>query len=216
MEAFKLYVAVLSKAYGVLWKEMTHPRYAQARLDTYIRTPQALDEFLDEVEAKAGCEIRRVFYGNGSWAPSGRGREGAPVKAVLKRWELRFGSRLTMVDEYLTSQCCYVCGARTQRVACKDGKKKDVRGLMCCDSSTCSHKTHFGLVRGALRNRDKQGGTNVLTCGVAGKERPAHMTREGCGGKRQGRIFIRCDPPGHKRTAEAKMQCCAGRENHPS
>jgi hypothetical protein len=186
---FERHVALLTKAYGVLWSEKTKARYAKGRFDIYVRKPQALDKFLDEVTEAAGGKVARVFYGGGKWSPSAKGRESSPVGGALKRWKLRFGDKVEIVDEYLTSQCCHDCGERMCPVAHK-GRTTAVRGLLCCDSSTCSVRTEVG-VRGRLLNRDRQGSMNILKCGAAGAMRPKHLTRQGaCGSKRTDQVKI--------------------------
>lgn len=192
MEKFMEHVSRLSKVYGELWSEYTKKRWARSRLDVYIRKPQAIDRFLEEVEAAYG-DIKVVHYGGATWSPSGKGRATMPVCAARRRWVLRFGSIVNIVDEYLTTQCCYKCGARTRSVREKDGENasKEVRGLRCCESSKCGTLTK-GKFRGALVDRDLQGAMNIMACGKAGKDRPSHLTRQGAGDKLTGGVLVRC------------------------
>lgn len=192
MATFKEHVSRLSKVYGQLWSEYTKKRWARGRLDVYIRKPQAIDRFLEEVEATYG-DIKVVHYGGATWSPSGKGRATMPVCAARRRWVLRFGSIVNIVDEYLTTQCCYKCGARTRSVREKDGENasKEVRGLRCCESSKCGTLTK-GKFRGALVDRDLQGAMNIMACGKAGKDRPSHLTRQGASDKLTGGVLVRC------------------------
>ena len=192
MANFMEHVARLSRVYGVLWSEYTKRRWARSRLDVHIRKPQAIDRFLEEVEAAYG-EIKVVHYGGATWSPSGKGRATMPVCAARRRWVLRFGKLVNIVDEYLTTQCCYKCGARTRSVREKDGENmsKEVRGLRCCESSKCGTLTK-GKFRGALVDRDLQGAMNIMACGKAGKDRPSHLTRQGAGDKLTGGVLVRC------------------------
>lgn len=192
MVNFMEHVERLSRVYGELWAEYTKKRWARSRMDVYIRKPQAIDRFLEEVEAAYG-EIKVVHYGGAKWSPSGKGRETMPVCSARRRWVLRFGSVVNIVDEYLTTQCCYKCGARTRSVREKDGENasKEVRGLRCCESSKCGTFTK-GKFRGALVDRDMQGAMNIMACGKAGKDRPLHLTRQGAGDKLTGWVLVRC------------------------
>lgn len=192
MTKFMEHVSSLSKVYGELWSEYTKKRWARGRLDVYIRKPQAIDRFLQEVEAAYG-DIKVVHYGGATWSPSGKGRETMPVCAARKRWVLRLGSIVNIVDEYLTTQCCYKCGARTRPVREKDGenRSKEVRGLRCCESSKCGTLTK-GKFRGALVDRDLQGAMNIMACGKAGKDRPSHLTRQGASDKLTEGVLVRC------------------------
>ena len=188
--SFENYIEFLSKAYQALWKEKTAARWARERFNMSINKPRAIDAFLAKVVDAAEGKVSRVFYGGGKWSPSAKGREATPVGSALKRWKLRFGDKVEIVDEYLTSQCCFECGARTRPVAHQGEIKATVRGLVCCDSSKCSVRTQLG-VRGTLMNRDRQGALNILVCGAAGSKRPKHMTRQGIiVSKRSDKVWI--------------------------
>ena len=83
------------------------------------------------------------------------------------------------VDEHLTTQCCWKCGARCQPVAYSATgvgaawrPRRGVRGLVFCDFRTC----------GYFSNRDFQGALNIMVCGVG--PRPQHMARTAVGVKR--------------------------------
>jgi hypothetical protein len=173
------HVRTLATVYDVLWGEKLKRRWARGRLDTYIRKPKAIDRYVHEVEKQG--EVMKVSYGAGRWSPSQRGRETTPVDAVSKRWKMIFRDKMTMVDEYLTSQCCMRCGCRTRPVAYQ-GATRCVRGLVCCDSSTCGPRR--------LISRDFQGAWNIMVCGTAAK-RPLVLTRQSGTTKRTDKMFLK-------------------------
>ena len=142
-----------------LWDEKTKARWARGRLGTYIRKPAALDAFYRQL--KADGPVHRNFYGDGNMSTNLRGCKPAPNTLCLRRAKIAF-KETVLVDEFLTTQCCWACLARTQPVSSGD---KVVRGLVYCSSNTC----------GCLTNRDFQGGMNVVACGAG--PRPPQLSR---------------------------------------
>jgi hypothetical protein len=153
-----------------LWDEKTKLRWSRGRFDTYVRKPASLDKFFNEI--KADGPVTRNLYGDAQCASSIPGCKPAPRSLCRRRAAMAFGGE-EAVDEYLTTQCCWKCGARTQPVAVEatdeeranGRRRRTVRGLVFCDSRTCGHFT----------NRDFQGAMNIMACGVG--PRPAHLAR---------------------------------------
>jgi hypothetical protein len=110
------------------------------------------------------------------------GTETTPVDWMAKKF-LRYHQRPVdgaleaygfMVDEHLTTQCCYRCLSRCRQVfkrGALTGERDEqgrmlreadilVKGLLFCDSRTC----------GCLNGRDFQGAMNIGACGVAQRE----------------------------------------------
>lgn len=124
--------------YDVLWKQKLRRVWARGRFRTYIGKPQALDAYFRKLKLD-GAGVRRAYIGGGKWSPSQRGRETGPVDLVSRRFRMyhtrwvpraatpassssstmvlaHLESRALTVDEHLTTQCCWSCGARTRPV----------------------------------------------------------------------------------------------------
>lgn len=183
---FMIHLDALAEVQEAIWNEKTKPRWARGRFGTYMAKPKALDAFLKRLEAQGPVTL--VLYGAARWSPSQRGRECTPVGAAYRRWVLRWGKRVRGVDENLTTQCCWKCGARTRPVARADNPRKIVRGLLCCDSSSCGHRYVDVGVRGSLINRDYQGTKNIYACGMG--PRPSHMSRQVGGQRRFDKVLV--------------------------
>ena len=159
-----------------LWDEKTKSRWARGRFDTYVRKPKALDKFFKEI--KKDGPVLRSFYGGASCSSCIPGTKPAPKTLCLRRAKMAFPGT-TMVDEYLTTQCCWKCHGLTQPVAhMVGGHVKTVRGLVYCDSSTC----------GCFRDRDFQGAMNIMACGVG--PRPTELAHTEGHVRRTDRRFI--------------------------
>ena len=175
-----------------LWDEKTKSRWARGRLDTYIRKPKALDKFFKEI--KKDGPVLRSFYGGASCSSTIPGTKPAPKTLCLRRARKAFPGT-TMVDEYLTTQCCWKCLGKTQQVArMVGGHVRVVRGLVYCDSSTC----------GCFRDRDFQGAMNIMACGVG--PRPTELARTEGHVRRTDKRFL---------PAPMKKQCVLRRTSRP-
>jgi len=162
-------------ARGAVGREDQAAVGARGRLCTYVRKPQALYAFFKEF--KADGPVTRNLYGAAQCSSTIRGTKPAPRSLCRRRAAMAFGGEES-VDERLTTQCCWKCGARCQPVAYPATglgeawrPRRVVRGLVFCDSRTC----------GRLTNRDFQGALN-MACGVG--PRPEHMARTAVGVKR--------------------------------
>ena len=123
----------------------------------------SLEARLQQVRRDGG--VKRSFYGDARYSSSIRGCTPVPKDDFFKRTKLAFPNT-ELVDEFMTTQCCWKCGARSQPVASVvDGRRRRVRGLVYCDSSTC----------GYLTNRDFQGALNIMACGKG--PRPKQLGR---------------------------------------
>jgi len=96
---------------AALWNEKTKLRWARGRFGTYVRKPQALDAFFKEI--KADGPATRNLYGAAQCSSTIRGTKPAPRS---RRAAMAFGGE-EAVDEHLSTQCCWKCGARCQLVA---------------------------------------------------------------------------------------------------
>ncbi len=193
-ESVRAHIRRYARVHGVLWDEKTKARWARGRLDTYIRKPQALDEFFKEI--KKDGPVTRSYYGAGKCSSSLPGTKSAPRSLCLRRAMMAFPG-MGLVDENLTTQCCWKCYSRTQPVASMRAEspggaqvRRRVRGLVFCDSRTCGHFT----------DRDFQGAMNILACGVG--PRPSQLERTPVVG------FKRTDA---RMTITARRQCVLGR-----
>ena len=161
----RVHVRRYAAVHAALWDEKTKSRWARGRFDTYVRKPAAVDAFYKEV--KRDGPVKRHFYGDASMSSTIAGCKPAPVSLCLKRSRMAFQETgTTMVDEHLTTQCCWKCLERTRPVAsCVEGRRRVVRGLVFCDSRTC----------GCLTNRDFNGAMNIMACGAG--PRPRQLAR---------------------------------------
>ena len=161
----RVHVRRYAAVHAILWDEKTKSRWARGRFDTYVRKPAAVDAFYKAV--KRDGPVMRHYYGDASMSSTIAGCKPAPVGLCLKRSKMAFREiGTTMVDEYLTTQCCWKCLARTRPVAhMVEGRRRTVRGLVFCDSRTC----------GCLTNRDFNGAMNIMACGVG--PRPRQLAR---------------------------------------
>lgn len=154
-----------AKVHAMMWNEKTKSKWARGRFDTYIRKPASLDAFFKDISRDG--PVHRHFYGNGSKNSTMKGCKPVPGTLCLRRAKMAFREAETkMVDEYLTTQCCWKCLSRTQPVSSMvNGERKRVRGLVFCDSRTC----------GCFTNRDYQGALNIMACGIG--PRPEQLAR---------------------------------------
>jgi hypothetical protein len=161
----RVHVRRYAAVHAALWDEKTKSRWARGRFDTYVRKPAAVDAFYKGV--KRDGAVKRHYYGNASMSSTIAGCKPAPVGLCLKRSKMAFQEiGTTMVDEHLTTQCCWKCLERTRPVAnLREGRRRVVRGLVFCDSRTC----------GCLTNRDFNGAMNIMACGVG--PRPRQLAR---------------------------------------
>jgi hypothetical protein len=223
LDEFCQHLSRYRTVYDVLWKQKLRRVWARGRFRTYIGKPRALDAYFRKLKLD-GAGVRRAYIGGGKWSPSQRGRETGPVDLVsrrFRRYHTRWVPRATTphgddgsvalvpahlvcrartVDENLTTQCCWRCGARTRPVferietdpETREENKgrmevwkndKMVRGLRFCDSKAC----------GCLIDRDFQGAMNIMACGMAedgGHARPLQLTSESKAMKRTDGFFL--------------------------
>lgn len=153
-----------------IWSEKLKRRWARGRFDIFIRKPKVIDKFYKGI-AEDG-PVSRHYFGGAQWCHL-KGCTVAPNTMVRKRSKMAFANKQDIVDEHLTTQCCWKCHARTRPVKrLVGGKWSKVRGLVFCDSKTC----------GCLTNRDFQGGFNIGVCGQG--PRPYLLTRQAPGKRR--------------------------------
>jgi len=175
--AVRAHIRRYARVHEELWDEKTKARWARGRLDTYIRKPKALDAYFKQI--KEDGPVKRSYYGDASIAPGIKGCRPAPNNLCLRRARMAFACGTTMVDENLTTQCCWKCYARTQPVArMVKGRVRRVRGLVFCDSRTC----------GCFTNRDFQGARNIMACGIG--PRPTLLGRTAGGQRRTDLRFV--------------------------
>lgn len=131
------------------------------------------DAFYREVRQHG--PVTRHFFGNASFRATFKGCVPAPKTLVARRSRMAFlDTPFELVDEYLTTQCCWRCRKRTQPVTCNGAGRQDrvVRGLVFY-SRTC----------GRFTDRDFQGALNIGFCGIG--PRPTQLDRNKNTGKRR-------------------------------
>ena len=154
-------------ARAAIWLAKLARHWSRGRFDTYIGKPKAVDNFYRGIREDG--PVIKHFDGAAKWSHI-KGCAVAPNNLIKWRSKMAFGGRQEEVDEYLTTQCCWKCHARTRPVErCVHGKGRKVRGLVFCDSKTFCR----------LTNRDFQGAHNIGVCGQG--PRPERLTRQAPG-----------------------------------
>ena len=106
-----------------------------------------------------------ILWGNGSDGHSPGGRSGGPVKRLVSHLTKKTKGRVTLVDEYNTSQMCCHGHGKMDRVFCRKGDRTvPVHGLFSCKS--CNR----------IVNRDLNGALNIARLGDPGN-RPTDLCR---------------------------------------
>jgi len=130
--------------------------------------------------SKKGAKQLIVFYGNGSFAPTGRREKAVPTKEWIKRLlqamkRKKIPGGILMTGEYLTTQMCHKCGDLTKEVKVGNEVSRDLR---CCRGAcTEGHPNNCRVL-----NRDRNAAINIYKAGMAyikGEERPRHLTKAG-------------------------------------
>lgn len=130
------------------------------------------------MESKPGATHLVVFYGNGGFAPTGRGERSVPTKEwivrllhAMKRRGISGG--ILMTGEYLTTQMCHKCHALTSE-GNEDGTVN--RDRRCC-RGTCATGSPNNC---RALNRDRNAAINIYKAGwayIMGEARPVWLTK---------------------------------------
>lgn len=129
--------------------------------------------------SKPGAERLIVFYGNGSFAPTGRREKAVPTKAWLERLlkamkRNAIAGGILMTGEAYTTQMCHKCHGLTAPM--EDEERGDHRDLRCCTGACAADFPNN--CRGL--NRDRNAAINIYKAGLAyikGEDRPGYLTK---------------------------------------
>jgi hypothetical protein len=129
--------------------------------------------------SKPGAERLVVLYGNGGFAPTGKGERAVPTKEwvvrllhAMKRLNIKGG--ILMVGEYLTTQMCHKCHALTSEAHNEDGTVN--RDRRCCRGACAAGSPN----NCRALNRDRNAAINIYKAGRAyllGEARPEWLTK---------------------------------------
>ena len=123
-------------------------------------------KFFNKIKNKDDPREIIIAYGNGQFAPGGKGELSVPVKRAYKETKVRFKTEL--VDEFRSTIVNWKTDTQLHKVlkVGKDGQVVSVRGLLWY--STNDHK-------GKYVNRDENAAINILRCYVG--PRPVILNR---------------------------------------
>ena len=128
---------------GIRDRKLIPKKFERLNFYTYTMKNRTIHRFLSKLVKLSG-EVRPImFYGDGQFAPGGRGQRSIPCKWVKRECKHYF--KCYSVDEFRTSQICPTCNERLYNVRkhLRNGKIIWVRGLKYCGSDICSsHRYH--------------------------------------------------------------------------
>ena len=165
LDAFLLDYA---SVYHPLWANRLRRCWGQSRFRVYGLMRKTLDRFFHGMRGDRGEPPPVVAYGAANFAPTGRGERAVPTTALAKACARHF--KVTMIDEFRTSQMCHACCSRFQAVAKRsaDGTIHEMRGLRRCGSTECA--------RVSFKGRDCNAALNVLRR-FRDTQRPTYLSR---------------------------------------
>lgn len=129
-------------------------KYERNHFFIHRKKKSSVHRFLSRLAKSSGERYSLMFYGNGEFAPGGRGQRSVPCKWVKRECRQYFDCY--SVDEFRTSQICPRCNDRLFNVRkhLRNGKIVWVRGLKYCASDVCrAHR---------YKDRDSVGCHNIF------------------------------------------------------
>lgn len=136
------------------WK-LLPKKFERLRFHTYLMKQRTIHRFLYKLVKFCGEEHPIMYYGNGSFAPGGKGQRSVPCKWVKR--ECKYFFTCYSVNEFRTSQICPTCNNRLFNVRkhLRNGRRRTimVRGLKYCNSHVCRKHRYL--------NRDVVGCSNI-------------------------------------------------------
>ena len=148
------------------WLEVHMRRCARRwRFDTYVKRDRSLDRLCQKICGKQrGGPPTLVAFGAANACSTGYGYAPAPQKRLRHRLATVHGARVTLIDEFHTSQRCCVCHAQLDKVFGKpyrfrdQAEQRDLFGVRRC-SGECrtSHGKRLYL------HRDLNSAVNMIT-----------------------------------------------------
>ena len=129
-------------------------KYERNHFFIHRKKKSTIHRFFSKMVKLSGEHYPLMFYGDGEFAPGGRGQRSVPCKWVKR--ECRQFFDCYSVDEFRTSQICPTCNDRLFNVRkhLRNGKTIWVRGLKYCASDICrAHR---------YKDRDSVGCLNIF------------------------------------------------------
>ena len=152
------------------------------RFDTAMNRDRSLDRLCRRI--CGGSDDARptlVAFGAANACSSGFGYAPAPLKRLRHRLAAVHGAKVTLIDEYHTSQRCCVCHEQLEKVFGKrrpdDEKRSDLWGVRRCTNKKCERRKD--VAQGYV-HRDFNTAVNMLCIyfGLAKeRKRPAAFRR---------------------------------------
>ena len=155
--SFLKFIKCYLENYNDLWIEKTLQKYSKLRFGLYCGKKRVFAKFFNKIKNKDDPREIIIAYGNGQFAPGGKGELSVPVKRAYKETKVRFKTEL--VDEFRSTIVNWKTDTQLHKVlkVGKDGQVVSVRGLLWY--STNDHK-------GKYVNRDENAAINILRCYV--------------------------------------------------
>ena len=139
--------------------KLTPKKFERLKFFMNTKKKKTIHTFLSQLVRRSGETKPIMYYGNGQFAPGGKGQRSVPCKWVKQECKHYF-TWCYSVDEFRTSQICPKCNnclldlRKHLRKRSKSGRRVIIlRGLKFCNSDDC--KSHH------YKNRDDVGCTNV-------------------------------------------------------
>jgi hypothetical protein len=167
-----------------LWEHHCQRKYSRLKFKQYILKNRCVDSLFASWTPK-GAEKPRIAWGDGSFAPTGKGEQAVPCKEFYRRCKRYYNT--VLVNEFRTSKLCNCCHQPLEDVyevkkpKIDDEKKEEsevlkkqraypIRGLKQCRSTGCPKYV----------NRDKNASKNQLSLyhlNGSGGEIPENFSR---------------------------------------
>lgn len=149
----------------------------RTRFDSFIRRDMVLDQVIKEIIggslSRQACESTWVAFGAAKVCSTGFGHASSPQARLLHRLEKVHKVKVTMIDEFRTSQVCSCCNrARLY--------KTKVRGKRRWRLESCPNCRNDAGTGPKILHHDLHGAMNIRTIfleQIAGRGRPQCFTR---------------------------------------
>lgn len=150
MKNFIFFLETLNRTQDAMWTEYLKKYWKEQRFRLYGGKKRVFAKFLNQLGDPKDIVLA---YGDGSFAPTGKGEMSVPTSNAFNECSKRF--KTIVVDEFRTSKIYWKTGDILKTVV-KQDKRDYVRGLLWY-SSTIKSESKFV-------NRDLNAAINILNC----------------------------------------------------
>ena len=175
LKDFEKYLQTIMLHYDTLWDHFGEAKWNSQRFRTTGGKKSVRQKFINSLDDGSNRRIV-IAYGNGSFAPTGKGEKAVPVTTLYR--EMCRAYIVILIDEFRTTQVHCETGARLAEVKeyIKEYRKLygskskgvTVRGLLWCNSTNNQI--------GKFIDRDINAARNILKC-YTSAERPEALRR---------------------------------------